>query len=51
MMVNIEVEGSEIMMEVDTGASVSLVSEGTYHKYWLEMGQPYWDGIGWNTLS
>ena len=30
----IEVEGSEIMMEVDTGASVSLVSERTYNKYW-----------------
>lgn len=30
----IEVEGLEIMMEVDTGASVSLVSERTYNKYW-----------------
>lgn len=34
LMACIEVEGSEIMMEVDTGASVSLVSERTYNKYW-----------------
>uniref|UniRef100_A0A1X7VES6 Peptidase A2 domain-containing protein n=1 Tax=Amphimedon queenslandica TaxID=400682 RepID=A0A1X7VES6_AMPQE len=34
LMVIIEVEGSEIMVEVDTGASVSSVFERTYDKYW-----------------
>ena len=30
--VHVEVEGVSIPMEVDTGASVSIVSENTYHK-------------------
>ena len=31
---HVEVEGVSIPIEVDTGASVSILSENTYHKLW-----------------
>ena len=36
--VTVNVNGVDITMEVDTGASVSIISESTYRKYW-EKGQ------------
>ena len=34
ILVSVEVDNVKLSMEVDTGASVSLVSEQTYQRYW-----------------
>ena len=36
--VHVEVEKVSIPMEVDTGASVSIMSENRYHKFWPRRG-------------
>ncbi len=36
ILVDIEVEGKSVSLELDTGAAVSLVSEATYRKLWPE---------------
>ena len=35
MRIELTVNGAILSMEVDTGASVSLISENTYHSTWL----------------
>ena len=32
--VNMEISGKLLQMEIDTGASLTLVSERTFHNYW-----------------
>ena len=32
--INLKVEGNQLLFEIDTGASFSLVSEATYHELW-----------------
>ena len=34
LLVSVKVDGRQLIMEVDTGASVSLISESTFRKYW-----------------
>ena len=34
MMVSLELDHKEVQMEVDTGASASIISEATYQKQW-----------------
>ena len=38
--VTVNVNGADITMEVDTRASVSIISESTYHKYWKKGQAP-----------
>ena len=43
MMVTVRLNEAELQMEVDTGASVSLISEATYKKLWSTMHRPQTD--------
>ena len=43
MMVTVQLNEAELQMEVDTGASVSLISEATYKKLWSTMHRPQTD--------
>ncbi|KAL3974523.1 interleukin 1 receptor-like 1 [Sarotherodon galilaeus] len=36
----IQVNGKELQMEVDTGASASVISQATYHSLWHSVGAP-----------
>ena len=38
--VTVRVNNADLDMEVDTGASVSIISEDTYNRLWLEKQQP-----------
>ena len=40
MRVELTVNGATLPMELDTGASVSLTSENTYHNTWLARKRP-----------
>jgi len=40
MMVTVSLNGLEIEMEVDTGASLSVISETTYHNLWPAQNVP-----------
>ena len=41
IVVTMGVSGAEIAMEVDTGASVSIISEATYNKLWSKNQAPH----------
>lgn len=36
----LQINSNEVKMEVDTGASVSVISQGTFHKLWRSEGAP-----------
>ena len=40
--VQLSVGGQALEMEVDTGASLSVISEGTYKNLVSEIGHPHW---------